>query len=964
MKLYYSFLFRVILFICFSWKFLAFPQTTNISGTINVFSRVTAISQVNCHSVVAVDNPLLFSVGDKVMIIQMKGAIVDSSNTNSFGNVLNLNNSGNYEFADVASVIGNDIHLTGVLSTNYIISGFVQLVRVPVYVNAYVTAPLTTQDWNGQTGGVIAFFASGTLTLNADIDATGKGFRGGNISNNPDGGCGTGSSGFFYPSTYVGGKGGAMKGEGIAVLNSDKMFGKGNLANGGGGGNKHNHGGGGGGNFTSGGLGGESLQGCPIDGNAGVGGLSLSSYYSGNRLFLGGGGGCGDYNDGVGSNGADGGGIIVIRANTIIGNSRAIRSSGDDETIIGGGFADGVGGGGGGGTILLDVQNYSTPLNAVANGGDGGDQNATYGCVGTGGGGGTGIIMTSRPSLPANVTSTMIPGTAGIFLNTNFAGCAGTNYYATNGATNGSGIYPNVEIRETVPNNNAFTFSLGSDTTICQGQSVVLNAGSGYSSYLWQDGSSNQTFTTTLAGNYSCTVTNTCGSASDAIQISVINPPAVWLGNDTTICLGQNVLLDAGSGFVSYLWQDGSSNQLFTAISAGNYSCTVTNDCGTASDIIQISVISQAVVSLGNDTSICSGQSVVLDAGSGFASYLWQNGSSNQTFTAVSAGNYSCTVTSSCSTVSDAVQISVINPPYIFLGNDTSVCSNQNILLDAGSGFASYLWQDGTSNQTFLAAPAGNYSCTVSNNCGTASDALTISELFPPVIFLGNDTAICSGQSVLLDAGSGFLIYNWNNGLTNQTLTANTNGNYSCTVTNTCGTVSDAIAVFVNPLPLVDLGTDTTICEKQEIFLNASCEGCSYVWQDFSTGSVYRANASGIFSVTVSNNCGTTTDEMKISIESCECIVFIPNAFTPNGDGNNDFFVPAYNCSLMYYRLSIFNRWGEKVFESLNPNSGWNGRFKNSDSPAAVYVYVLKYSGKVVDEVESFAKKGTVTLIR
>ena len=229
------------------------------------------------------------SSGDKVLIIQMKGAVIDTSNTNNFGTVTNLNNCGNFEFATVSSISGNTILLQTAVLNNYFIAGRVQLIRVPQYINVSVGSPLSCLPWNGSVGGVLAFEVSGILTLNSNIDVSGKGFRGGTLCQNPDGSCGAGYSDFFYP---VNSGFGAEKGEGIAIVSASKNGGRGPLANGGGGGNKHNSGGAGGGNFTKGGLGGKQADFCPSVPIGGTGGVGLN--YTGNSLFLGGGGGCSD----------------------------------------------------------------------------------------------------------------------------------------------------------------------------------------------------------------------------------------------------------------------------------------------------------------------------------------------------------------------------------------------------------------------------------------------------------------------------------------------------------------------------------------------------------------------------------------------------------------------------------------------------------------------------------------------
>jgi hypothetical protein len=121
-----------------------------------------------------------FSVGDTVLLIQMKGASVDVTNTSSFGSVTLLNNAGNYEFAVIATITGNQIGIYGTLQNSYDVSGYVQLVSVPVYGDANITSTLTASDWNGTTGGILVFFVQNTLTMNAQVNLDGRGFSGRN----------------------------------------------------------------------------------------------------------------------------------------------------------------------------------------------------------------------------------------------------------------------------------------------------------------------------------------------------------------------------------------------------------------------------------------------------------------------------------------------------------------------------------------------------------------------------------------------------------------------------------------------------------------------------------------------------------------------------------------------------------------------------------------------------------------
>jgi hypothetical protein len=209
----------------------------NISGIINTYAPITTVgtNTVTIGTSAGASNP--FAIGDKVLVIQMKGATYNTADDANHGNLVSLGNAGNYEFSRVVSVAGNVISLQHNLVNSYDIAGIVQLVRVPEYANATVTATLNALDWNGTTGGILAFDAAGTLTMNANISAQGNGFRAGALSTNFFDGC-PGVSGFVYPSpTGLAGQ----KGEGIAlpisIAGVSQNSGRGKIANGGGGGN-------------------------------------------------------------------------------------------------------------------------------------------------------------------------------------------------------------------------------------------------------------------------------------------------------------------------------------------------------------------------------------------------------------------------------------------------------------------------------------------------------------------------------------------------------------------------------------------------------------------------------------------------------------------------------------------------------------------------------------------------------
>jgi len=385
-------------------------QTDLISGIVNDYAQVTAIDIAS--GTITVDDASAFNFDDQVLLIQMQGAGISSADNSSFGDLTGLNGAGSYEFNSVCLVNGNDITLqngiTGSYATSNVAAAGIQLVRVPFYTNdAQVTSTLTAPAWDGTTGGVLAIDVNNDLILNADVDVSELGFRGGTMRSVAPAflDCFVSFGSYYYS---LADEHGGQKGEGIADYVTNRAYGRGKQANGGGGGNEHNAGGGGGSNTGAGGEGSvKSETGFfACNGvNPGIGGTSLSGsgYSLANPLiFMGGGGGAGHDNNGESSNGGNGGGIIIIKANEIRTNGNDIRADGEDVPA-GGTVSDGQGGGGAGGAILLEINAVSGGGTIAATGGDGGDTSHPSNCEGPGGGGGGGAVWTAMASWGATV---------------------------------------------------------------------------------------------------------------------------------------------------------------------------------------------------------------------------------------------------------------------------------------------------------------------------------------------------------------------------------------------------------------------------------------------------------------------------------------------------------------------------------------------------------------------------------
>lgn len=395
--------------------------------------------------------------------------------------------------------------------------------------------------------------------------------------------------------------------------------------------------------------------------------------------------------------------------------------------------------------------------------------------------------------------------------------------------------------------------NLGPDATICQGAAVLFDAGNAGATYLWNNSSSNQTLSASSTGQYWVDVTIAGCSASDTVSLNVI-ALQVDLGNDTILCQTPAFILDAGNSGATYLWSDNSTNQLLNVSSVGTYWVEVTQGVCIVSDTINVSV-NNPVLNFGPDISSCNG-SVTLDAQNSGSSYVWQDGSSNQTLITSTDGTYWAEVTNAAGcTTSDTINLS-FGSITVDLGNDTMLCGSATIVLDAQNSGATYVWQDGSTNQTFTTTTAGTFWVEVSKNGCTASDTIVLS-IGTVTVNLGNDTLLCNGSTLLLNAQSPGLNYTWQDGSTNQTFTVSAAGTYSVNVVNGMCSGTDAINVTYGG-PSLNLGPDAIGCNLA-LILDAQNVGSTYFWQDGSTNQTYNVSTDGTYwaEVTDGNGCST-----------------------------------------------------------------------------------------------------------
>ncbi len=433
------------------------------------------------------------------------------------------------------------------------------------------------------------------------------------------------------------------------------------------------------------------------------------------------------------------------------------------------------------------------------------------------------------------------------------------------------------------------------------------------------------------------------------------------LGNDTILCPNDSFLLDASILGATYLWQDGSVNSTFNVTQQGTYWVEVSTCSMVFYDTINVNYFLPQNLNLGNDTTLCQGASILLDATTLNATYLWQDGSTNPTYNVSQQGSYWVELTvNNCSTT-DTINITIDPLPAINLGNDTLICQGDSLILDATLTNASYLWQDNSINSTFNVTQQGTYWVELMvNNC-SSTDSINIGFVTMPVIDLGVDTTLCQGELLIIDAFYPNASYLWQDGSGNPNYSVTQNGSYWLEFTLNGCIETDTININYISVPNFDLGNDTTICEGEAIVLDATLSNVSYLWQDGSDNPTLAIYEQGTYSLAISNQCGTTTESMNLSIDECGCYVYLPNVFTPDNNGVNDTFYPKFECDFNKYELLIFNRWGGLIFQTNNQYQHWDGSYKGGLVPTGVYVYLLKYT---FNDNSYHQKTGHVTLMK
>lgn len=505
---------------------------------------------------------------------------------------------------------------------------------------------------------------------------------------------------------------------------------------------------------------------------------------------------------------------------------------------------------------------------------------------------------------------------------------------------------------------------LGDDADLCTGSSIVLDITQAGASYLWEDGSTEPTRTIDQAGTYWARVVLAGCEVSDTVQVTLLPLPVVALGADTGLCAAASLLLNATQPGATYLWSDGSTTPTLV-VGPGDWDVAVTVNGCTASDAIAVSALATPDVDLPEDTTLCTGAIWLADAAEPGATYLWQDGSTLSGFTVEEAGTYAVTVTIGTCSITEEVTVAYFDAAAVDLGPDTALCPGAELVLQLQLPGVSLTWPDGSNGSSYTVTTAGTYTVLADANGCTTSDAIVVS--YVPLVTpdLGDDRTLCAGDSLVLTVVPGGASVLWSTGSVVDSTLVTSGGQVQVTLTLDGCSASDAVnVVFLPRVESIDLGPDATICPGRDLVLDATTHLAEYTWNTGSDRPTLAVTMPGTYIVELAGPCINATDTITITTGDCAPLIHVPNAFTPNGDGMNEVFLPVVSGAFDAYELLIFDRWGEAIFSSASPQGSWDGLVNGTPAQDGVYVWTIRYKAVTDEGVVQERLTGHVTLLR
>lgn len=513
---------------------------------------------------------------------------------------------------------------------------------------------------------------------------------------------------------------------------------------------------------------------------------------------------------------------------------------------------------------------------------------------------------------------------------------------------------------------DSLAFDLGSDTTLCELDSIMYDLSSPFASFVWSTGdsvaavvldSSNVSLglNTVLA-----TAKNACGTFLDSIKIDLHEAVQIDLGPDTILCEGDTIEMNNPWQY-GLLWSTGDTMAGIQILEVDTYWLQVTNACGVFSDTVIVDSIIQAIVEFGlDDTLLCDGDTLLIDATVEQGTYTWHDGSLDSVFYATEADTIWVEALNVCNITpaTDTMIVRFTDIPVI-PELDSVLCSGESYFIDLTTDSVSqFVWYDGDAGAFDTISLQNTYWVKEWNVCGHDSTDFLVAFVNDPQTLLGDDTVLCISDTMRLDATTPFGAYVWNTGDTSGAITidesylSGDSNHYIVTVYNACKSDTDDIIIAADHFLTIDLGDDIVACAGDSVWLDAGdFPRTTYEWQPggettHEIGFIAEDNRK--YKVLAHNACGTFGDSLKI---------FTNQPLSPNLDPDQ---VLCVGDTLLLHAGDFEHttyRWGSQIADlSSFDNSPWIKLIAGesvlpNDTTSAIFILLENTCGIFADSV-------------
>ena len=534
--------------------------------------------------------------------------------------------------------------------------------------------------------------------------------------------------------------------------------------------------------------------------------------------------------------------------------------------------------------------------------------------------------------------------------------------------------------------NNAHTvciseFALGLDpeVTVCDGESVQLGVvGAEQGTYAWEPATylsdpaiSNPICNPESDINYTVTFTDVCGEVVTLeTEVEVVTVD-FDLPEEYSFCDGEQEQINVPNpNNYNLLWDNTPAVFPFD-LTEGDHVLLVQSDDCEQQFLTNVEVLESPEIIWDDEYFACENEEVFIDASFPGATYLWHDASEENSFTSEVSEPIALELTGAngCST-NYTGEVIIYPLPMPNLPELIELCQGETEVLQPAEGIVQE-WSTGSTEQSIEVNSSEDITVSVESaqGCGNTDDSEVIVSPSPSISDF-SDQEICEGESFELNVN---LNEDWNYSINGQellgpTLTLTNAGTYNLVVSIPDGACSNQSQFELTTVqsPSFDVPEMLSVCEGEVFELTVDgLLNYDTFWNGEET-SIFQISEAGAYELLALNQCGAETKEVEVIIEQCSCVVYTPNAFTPDNDGINDKFGVALDCDLQNYQLRIFNRWGQIVFDAMESTDFWDGSMNDSDHYVQEDIYQWQLSGQanlpngIVDVLES----GFVAVIR